>query len=114
VGVARDDEERRARPAPCLERRDLGEAPVRVRAAQAMEGDRGEAAGLPQRLAPGSGTGVRAQPAGRVPDAAPRPAPGPVDVVRERDGEAGAAPARRRDPKALAQPFERRVERVEG
>ena len=45
----------------------------------------------------------------------PRPVQrhGPVDVVGERDREAGAAPARRLEPEAGAQPLQRRVERVE-
>ena len=56
-------------------------------------------------------TDVLLQPRSRAAQADPRPAPGRVDVVRQRNGEAWTAGERNTQP--AAQPLERRVERVE-
>ena len=114
VAVAGEEEVGRARPAGALELGDAGEAPVGITAAEAVHRDGRQAAGLAKRVPPGAGARAGGEAAYRVPNAPTRPAPGPVDVVGERDREAGAAPAGRLDPQTRAQPLQRRVERVEG
>src|SRR5438105_7942964 len=60
-----------------------------------------------------AGEHVVLEPGRRAAHADPRPAPYRVDVVRQRDDEACAVPARGFEAEPPTQPLERRVERVE-
>ncbi|TML02355.1 MAG: hypothetical protein E6G36_12020 [Actinobacteria bacterium] len=109
VVVAGEDEEGRAAGAPAaflLD--DLLEAPVRVGAAGAVQGRRGERRGLTERGRQASLQRVALQSGGGATQADARPAPGAVDIVREGDPEGWAG-----EPERAAQSFERWVEWVE-
>src|SRR5215218_3615160 len=107
------DEERRADAALPLATDNPLEAPVRVGAPdpvhrrdceRARLGDRGSEPAPADRLLDPRDSAAQTDPA---------PPPGHVDVVREGDGEAGAAPSRRLDAEPCPQALERRVERIE-
>src|SRR5690349_7325521 len=100
-----DVEGRAARAVRALLRRDLLEAPVRVGAAQLVDGDARERPRLVER--------ATLETRRRAADADPRPLPRDVDVMRERDREARIPVARRLEPELAAQPLERRIERIE-
>jgi hypothetical protein len=92
---------------------DLREAPVRVALAELVERHAREPARFVQR-----GTGlarehVSLEARGSAEHADARPAPRHIDVVRQRDHEAGAAVPRSLHAELAAQPLERRIERVE-
>jgi len=82
-----DEERRRARTRAPLECRDLVEAPVRIGAAQAMQRRRGERRRFAERRRRACAKNVALHARGRAAQADPGPAPGIVDVVRERDRE---------------------------
>ena len=106
-------EERGRRIAPPLVGEDAVEAPERVGSARLVERPAGQRARLAQ-----AGAHPAAKQVGlRARSGAPKPGRGPlprrVDVVGERDGEAGAAPTRRLDAEPAPQALERWVERLE-
>jgi hypothetical protein len=96
--VADEDEERRANPGALLEGDDAVEAPVRVGSANAVEWDGGQRT----RFVPFAVT----QASARSADPAARPAPGNVDIVCERNSEAGPGPTRRLQSEALSEPLD--------
>src|SRR5262249_13488681 len=113
VRVVGEQEERRRGTGTALVLEDPVEAPVRVGSANLVHGRSGQAAELAHARSDASVREVALRARGRSLDASARPLPGHVDVVGQRDDEAGAAPARRLETEARAQPLERRVERVE-
>ena len=92
---------------------DLRETPVGIGAAELVQRHAREPARLVHGLAGATRERMTLQPRGRAAHADPRPAPGDVDVVRERDGEPRAPVERRLGAELPAQPLERRIERVE-
>ena len=113
VAVSGHHEERRAGVPLPFDGDDSLEAPVGIGAAQPVDGDAGERAGFTERRPPAAGEGMGLEPRCRPADSDRCPAPGRVHIVRERDGERRAAPARRLCAEPRAQPLEGRVERVE-
>jgi hypothetical protein len=92
---------------------DAVEAPEGVGPARLVERPAGERARLPQARADATAKQVGLRAGRSAPEPGRGPLPRCVDVVCERDGEAGAAPARRLDAESTAQALERRVERIE-
>ena len=112
VVVACDHVEGRAAcTAAAFLRDDLLEPPVRIGATHAMQRCSRETRRFTHCWPETCMTDVLLQPRSRAAQADPRPAPGRVDVVRQRNGEAWTAGGRNTQP--AAQPLERRVERVE-
>src|SRR5215208_605222 len=111
--MSRHHEERGTGAARAFDPHHSFEAPVRIGAAQAVDGDARKCARFPQRRATTACERVRLEPGGRPAHADRRPAPGCVDIVSERDGEARTSPARRLYPEASPQPFQRGIEWVE-
>ena len=110
--LGHEEEGRRGAAAP-LVGEDPVEAPEGVGAARLVQRRAGESAQLaqPRTDTPADQVRLRASSCSLEPD--PRPLPRRVDVVRERDRETRAAPARRFRAELSPQPFEGRVERVE-
>ena len=113
VVMARDHVEGRAgRAAAAFLRQDLLEAPVGIRAAQAVQRHGREPCRLTHRGAEPRVANVLLQPCGRTAQADARPAPRRVDVVRERDREARSIVSRG-DAELSPQTLERRIERIQ-
>ena len=113
MAVAGHEEERRPREPGPLDPHDPLERPVRVGASELVRGDARQRPRLTQGGAAPAGPGMALQARGGPAHADPRPAPGRVDVVGERDREARSRPAWRFDPEPGTEALERRVERVE-
>jgi len=109
VLVTGEDEEGRAGGAvAAFLGEDVGEAPVRIGAAEAVQRRRGEPCGFAHCRPEATLQRVALETGGCTAKADPRPAPGGVDVVRERDGKPRVG-----EPEPAAEALERRVERIE-
>src|SRR3954468_5919080 len=113
MAVTGQHEERRTGVVLALFGGDLREAPVGIRSSQLVERHPHQAARLVHRRACPARESVTLQPRSGAEHADPGPAPGHVDVMRERDGEPRSPVARRLGAQLPAQPFERRVEWIE-